>query len=70
MVAVDDLEGVELAGGAVEDLVDGATAAAADSVEAIEVGEVEGGRRSGGQKLGRGGGGGGGGGGGEGEGYG
>ena len=43
MVAVDDLEGVELAGGAVEDLIDGAIVATTDSIEAVEVGEVKGG---------------------------
>lgn len=39
-VAVDDLEGVECAGGAVEDFVDGAAAAAADAVDSLQLGEV------------------------------
>ncbi|KAL8252578.1 hypothetical protein R6Q59_036271 [Mikania micrantha] len=42
MGSVDDLEGEEGGGGAMVNLVDGATGAAADSVEAIEFAEVEG----------------------------
>lgn len=41
VVPVDYLEGVEAAGGAVDDLIDRAAVAAADPAEAVEFGEVE-----------------------------
>lgn len=40
VVAVDDLEGVESAGGTVADLVDGPAGAASDAVEALQLREV------------------------------
>lgn len=44
VVTVDDFEGVEAAGGTVNHFVDSTPGAGADSVEAIEVGEADGGR--------------------------
>ena len=41
VVAVDHLEGVKSGRRAVEDLVDGATTAAPDTVHSLQVGEVE-----------------------------
>lgn len=42
MGSVDYLEGEEGIGGSMEDLVDGTTTAASDSVDSMEVGEVDG----------------------------
>ncbi|KAL2243132.1 UNVERIFIED_CONTAM: hypothetical protein Sindi_0431200 [Sesamum indicum] len=55
VVAIDDFEGVEFAGGSVKDFVDGAAGTATDATDAVELGVFKG--------LGRGGGGGSGGGG-------
>lgn len=40
VVPVDNFEGVVFSGGSVDDFVDGATAAASDSVHSVELGEV------------------------------
>lgn len=41
VIPVNNLEGVELSGGTVEDFVDGTAGAAADSVHSVELGEVD-----------------------------